>query len=473
MENLEGKYFENVIAALKKAREQQEFVVRSDFKSSLRAEMQARAFSMSKQERDVDNWADWILRNKFVFGGVPVLAAVALVAVNSMNWGNIQIPMDQIAPDSMVSVYQADSVNENSSGDDVSVIHEDQVSDVNVITKTDVQEKNGSKIVTFSAELVMPPAEVLANRFVYVSLETEVSKNAIQEDISTQKANESSNVTYTFMENVSDSVKIVSPDFVSNSYYPWSSSESFSAPVRVFSEVFQMNSYTEESLSFVENEHSGELGGSLNNEESGEIRSENSGQIDFSMPTESEIIVSDELPPVEQTTLPETEAVEVVDDSSDPLPQSESSDAPENLNDTQSVLIDNQEVLSTDVLNDDVGLIPVVNLDQATFVNRVEGVESVLPSIPLPAEIAAIVVQSVEVGDRIVYEGENRSMIVGAVLEELVTFEQKLSDDHYVVVELMRGGSYKATLFEKGQVSRAWIITETKGEYHVVTEIVF
>lgn len=434
MENLDGKYFENVIAALKKEKERENFVVRENFHAELRDGLQKHIINMVEPSVHTADWVEWVLRNKFLFGGVPTLAVVALVAYNSLGWGNVVVPTNQIIPETQVSVMS--SVDQGATQEN-SVIGDK----LSVIEPENVQEEPVYGIKTFSADLVMPPDEILSRRF---SVSAEMLNENNKNDIEITET-----PSYQFMEKTSvDAVKISAPDINVNSYYPWSDNSISQVPIRVFTGVLpvvkQPVSTNTSKPDYKGYSPQSTLPPVLGREEkSGQVVVEQTvteTPVDTAKYTQSDATVtqinnSGELGGQIQSTLPTVENIQTTQlTTSVPV--------------TRGYMV--QDVLGS----------------QTLFINPVEEFAKV-------SDIKEVTrTQLTETQDRFVYEGANRNALVAVVSEELALFETPLSDDHYVVIEKILEGSYKATLFEKGKVSRIWIITEQRGVYRIVTEIV-
>lgn len=135
MERLEGKYFENTIAALKNLKNAESFELNPSFKAKLRAELMA-GTDLLAENTEESGLLELVSRFKYVFGAVPMLAVFVLVFAQFSNW-QVKVPTEQIKPDEIKS---------------------------NVLTNKDpvqVMEMKQPSIQAFPAESVMPPREVL------------------------------------------------------------------------------------------------------------------------------------------------------------------------------------------------------------------------------------------------------------------------------------------------------------------------
>lgn len=138
MENLEAKYFEKTISALQNAKKEEQYLMRNDFRDKLRVQLIEKAALISHES--TFDWSEFVLRWKYAFGAVPVLAVLTIVAVNFSN-RSIDLP-------------KSDSLSENSL-----MLQQVQFSEEN-------PENNSlnNDLVTFSAVGVMPPAELLERK---------------------------------------------------------------------------------------------------------------------------------------------------------------------------------------------------------------------------------------------------------------------------------------------------------------------
>lgn len=135
MERLEGKYFENTIAALKKVKNAENFELNPAFRAKLRAELVGGADLLAENTEE-GGLLDLIGRFKYVFGAVPMLAVFVLVFAQFSNW-QVKVPTEQIKPDQMDSTVLSNT------------------------QPVEAMEMKMPSIQTFSADSVMPPQEVL------------------------------------------------------------------------------------------------------------------------------------------------------------------------------------------------------------------------------------------------------------------------------------------------------------------------
>lgn len=135
MERLEGKYFENTIAALKQVKNAENFELNPSFKAKLRAELVGSADLLAEETQE-SGLLDLVGRFKYVFGAVPMLAVFVLVFAQFSNW-QVKVPTEQIKPDEMKGNV------------------------LNNAQPIETMEMKMPSIQTFSADSVMPPQDVL------------------------------------------------------------------------------------------------------------------------------------------------------------------------------------------------------------------------------------------------------------------------------------------------------------------------
>ena len=152
METIEGKYFENVINKLQKAKADELIFPRESFVAGLRTSLLDRAAAPSEKL----DWSDVVLRWRYALGAVPVLAVLAIVVLNISN-----TPVSPLIPplEPMTSQIQSVSVPQ-ASVYSLSIGGNEAMSDSAGALYS--RKAQNFEIVTFSSASVMPPADVLA-----------------------------------------------------------------------------------------------------------------------------------------------------------------------------------------------------------------------------------------------------------------------------------------------------------------------
>ena len=169
MEKLEGKYFENTINKLKEAKHSENIEMRSEFKTKLRAGLVERAAIIPV----TTDWSDLILRWKYLFGAVPALAVLTIVAINAGNF-QVKMPSTELIPKAEVNEVSKNSTLNSQAIPDVELSGVDQ----------------NDKIVTFSAALVMPSADALAKARAGEQLTLESLPTSIESGVASPNADQ-------------------------------------------------------------------------------------------------------------------------------------------------------------------------------------------------------------------------------------------------------------------------------------------
>jgi hypothetical protein len=412
MENLDNKYFETVIMALKKAKATQKIEIRPDFKAKLRSEIESRALSMNAPEQT--DWSDLILRYKYILGGVPVLAVLALVAVNALNF-QVKMPKTQIVP---VTGTVSESSAVQSGQTDLSS------------PETSVLQP---KIKTFSADLVMPPAEYLENRGGAVS-PTQTGTGEISAAIST------GNSSYMFLDGLKVQLKYGE---ITAKQLPQSS---VSTPVQ--QEVTQ-NIPAEE---IVLPEENGQKTLLTSESALSETPAEKAARLELSGRVEQSGTVTTE------------HAGEIIPDAAQTADTLKTDTATQTQLPTVQPLIQAVPVPAVSL--------PEVRTESVNYINPVEEQKLVAPKMTIQTRTLNVETPQFLSSDRIYFDGSaERATVVEVVLKGLSSRNGNLSNDYYVNVVPLENGTYKATLYEFGQVKQVLILAQRDGKLMVVTEL--
>lgn len=151
MENLEGQYFEKVVSTLKKAKKSENINIRAEFKDELRDKLMKQANGLMLEDQQDSSFFDFILKYKYIFAGVPVLAVMALFSISLFDL-KVKIPNEQVIP----IAYEVGEINTQNFN------NLEKIENFNSPSIIDVSENNESgNIKTFPAEMVMPSEEAL------------------------------------------------------------------------------------------------------------------------------------------------------------------------------------------------------------------------------------------------------------------------------------------------------------------------
>ncbi len=473
MEHLDSKYFERVIAALRQARDSQTIEINENFKRTLRARIEERA--MMPLETAEPNWVEWVLRSRYVPGGVPVMAALVLVTMAALNHN---VPMDS------QMLAETGEVNEGRVLD----AQADLLLSQPAVTMTRSQQDSAfspdvnaeHRLETFSAELVMPPAEVMAAREAYLrALESGPDQLEMTQMPYTVKT-VSSSPAYTFFEGAINSILNI----------PVPQTEEPVSAVRVEKTIPQTVSTDPVPA---------------NATVTTPVPAESHGQIVPTtvvevIPMKGEIEVSKEQT---KPSMPSEASGKLVE----PEPQADTVMTPTQTAATQPLsspaTVSTPAPLSTPVLPE---AYMVVDPAKGTFekisVAPVPPAETMSPAVVEPAleevsleevsleavspintfdlrsEPLAPLLESVEVdnqpllAERIYFRGELREKLVRAVMLALAGRDGNLSRDYYVNIAASPDGTYRATLYEHAKSRTLLVIAAQRtGEYRVITQV--
>lgn len=468
MEHLDSKYFERVIAALRQARDSQTIEINENFKRTLRARIEERA--MMPLETAEPNWVEWVLRSRYVLGGVPVMAALVLVTMAALNHN---VPMDS------QMLAETGEVNEGRVLD----AQADLLLSQPAVTMTRSQQDSAfspdvnaeRRLETFSAELVMPPAEVMAAREAYLrALESGPDQLEMTQMPNTVKTVPSS-PAYSFFEGAINSILNI----------PVPQTEEPVSAVRVEKTMLQTVSTDPVPA---------------NATVTTPVPAESYGQI--VPPTVVEVIpMKGEIEVSKEQTKPSMPS-EASGKLVEPDPQADTVMTPTQMAATQPLsspaTVSTPAPLSTPVLPE---AYMVVDPAKGTFekisVAPVPPAETMSPAVVEPAleevsleavspintfdlrsEPLAPLLESVEVdnqpllAERIYFRGELREKLVRAVMLALAGRDGNLSRDYYVNIVASSDGTFRATLYEHAKSRTLLVIAAQRtGEYRVITQV--
>lgn len=468
MEHLDSKYFERVIAALRQARDSQTIEINENFKRTLRARIEERA--MMPLETAEPTWVEWVLRSRYVLGGVPVMAALVLVTMAALNHN---VPMDS------QMLAETGEVNEGRVLD----AQADLLLSQPAVTMTRSQQDSAfspdvnaeHRLETFSAELVMPPAEVMAAREAYLrALESGPDQLEMTQMPNTVKTVPSS-PAYSFFEGAINSILNI----------PVPQTEEPVSAVRVEKTMLQTVSTDPVPA---------------NATVSTPVPAESHGQI--VPPTVVEVIpMKGEIEVSKEQTKPSMPS-EASGKLVEPEPQADTVMTPTQTAATQPLsspaTVSTPAPLSTPVLPE---AYMVVDPAKGTFekisVAPVPPAETMSPAVVEPAleevsleavstintfdlrsEPLAPLLETVEVdnqpllAERIYFRGELREKLVRAVMLALAGRDGNLSRDYYVNIAAWSDGTFRATLYEHAKSRTLLVIAAQRtGEYRVITQV--
>jgi hypothetical protein len=457
MEHLESKYFERVTAALKQARDSQKIEMNEDFRRSLRARLEQRALLFSEQPAE-PSWVEWVLRSRYLLGGVPVMAALVLVTMAALNH-NVPLDSQMLAETGQTG--------------------EQKKVETEFSTEMPVEEPTAqSRLVTFSAELVMPPAEVLAAREAQLKGETVWPELPAETTVSSESeyyfwdGSLSSVLSVPLFENEQPAVtasqlptEVAEPQVVQ---VP-PSEQTIVTMVRLIEPVNQNVSpeQTTQSIQPMPPEANGRL------------------TDDSSIAPEAE-----PLPAVSQPVQEDTLSTE---DAATVFTQPVTSSQPE------LTTIANQTVVQEQQLPQNSEIVPVSSVQvpdayivvdpaagtfekiEATELN-VETADSQPEESILPINLDSFQPVSTDMqvsevdnqlllAERIYFRGELREKLVRAVMLALAGRDGTLSRDYYVNIVAFPDNTYRATLYEHGNAKTLLVIGDQRGEYRVITQV--
>lgn len=425
MEHLDSKYFERVITALKEAKAQQKIEISDDFRKSLRVQLVEKA--TLSEDPETPNWADFVLKNRYVFGGVPVMAALVLVTMAALNH---QIP---VSNNQLISeTPKTGAYNEKN-----------ELADREIPSSMEVSSEPAG-IQTFSADLVMPPAYVLAQRERMFSGQSGIETNA--SGLQLQPTNATS--SYTFLDKAGNQVQLNLPVMTVQI-----------KPVEVepVSEEMPIAIVPKQESIYIPAESNGKLADPKKSTPTTPIvptvsvvPAETNGKVIVET-VKTDAVVAPVIPAVVTPAIVTPPAVvtptvvaPVIETGSQPVP---------------AVLPSGQGTMVQTVTTE--------------YLNTVELQTEVAPKVDFKYVLTAMPETQLLEAERIYFTGENREQLLPVVLDALKTRAGSLSRDYYVNIVKFRDGTYRATLYEYGKATRLLVIAEQKGGLKVITEVVY
>jgi len=469
METLDGKYFESTIATLKKARLNEKIAISPAFKAQLKAGILEKAAKMALPPRP--DWAEWVLKYKYVFGGVPVLAILAIVAINALNF-QVKVPRTDIVPETITNTEANQDVGSVTAG-------------------TDNQTAGEPAIKTFPADLVMPPDYILEQRAL------ENSTGAVSEPAESSVAS-----GLMFLEGQSGQVKLSVPALkkttssqtiattqatnpaTAATSAPGSNGEN-SAPTST-----ENTTVPEQKTVIMESQSRPEVSGRV--EQNGtatpaplvEVTTET---VDNSVTAPSTATTSPNQVMVPQTatqaptdqstttttTVTTTTNADGTTTTTTTVPVTRSlTENPTTTPASSALPVTEQAPAVTAPVSVTPVVLPEVRVESTDYINPVQEMNQPVEKSGLELTTAVDLVspQFLTAG-RIIYTGRNRTQVVAAVETAFAARNGTLSSDYYISVQKLENNSYKATLFENGKVKEVTVLAVRDGKLVVVTEV--
>lgn len=386
MERLEGKYFENTIAALKKVKNAENFELNPAFKAKLRAELTGSANLLTENVEE-GGLLDLVGRFKYLFGAVPMLAVFVLVFAQFSNW-QVKVPTEQIKPDEIKN---------------------------NLLTNTqpfETLETKSPSIETFSADLVMPPQDVLEKMWAEQS-----NSSQAQPEFKTVEKPVKSSVELPQLKIKDPQIEVSGSDSLKESQSTFVQATSFVVPADDTIPAETNLANTEPTQNALPIEQQG--------------RVEDSGKV-VEPPVPTLMMQVTNVAPTEAQTLIEPEQ-------------------PANLNQL--------DIAAESKITDTVNELAVTQKEATT---QMTDEVSNRAMMVVPVNLSA---------DKVVYQAENRKQIVYSVLKTFADRDGNLSNDYTINVVAREDGTYKAVLFELGRVTKVVVFTYTDEKLVVLTEL--
>lgn len=434
MEKMEGKYFENTINKLKEAKDAERIEMRGEFKSNLRAGLVEEAGMLPIKT----DWSDAVLRWKYLFGAVPALAVLTIVAAN---FANLQVKMPA------VELIPQDIGQNVSSGVPANTVVRNE-------NNNKVEPAQSSGIVTFSSALVMPPADVLARARAGNQLESETptfSSEGIQ-----PVQNNYQSQPLSFLDNPNNSIKLNPPK---TDLFTFDLKNTEPTVVTIVPSLPQADVLPPTNIVPVQPNL---VGPSVST-----IPADNVSQTDNSIRSENNARVES------------SQKIETV-------PVSQITQTPPQTAGNNNVQTD---VAAPTAVVQKAVVVPInlVNVDAAKLANTTEikpletlttppsQIPSLMDVYVNPVSEAMVKPEDVNLAldaSRIIYDGMDKPLINALVLKELQDKNGNLSSDYYVKVGKTEDGKLKISLFEFGQVKEIIFMGgDANGQFKTVTVI--
>lgn len=428
MSNFGGKYFEEIIARLIKAKEAENYQMRSAFKAELRNKLLEGPSVAELPEVSGFDWGVFWSKWKYALGVVPTMAILTVVAINAFDQ---KVVMDQ-PEQAFQSTLQKQVSNQMEIG---SLENSNEVSDVNM---------GNTGIKTFPGYLVMPSDEVLKN-----------FRRAEDGVMNVPAMN--SNLTELKIDNPQTQLEKI--NFDGSKLLPPADMPAIESEVRAPANanvVMIENTNLENSQ---EDGVSDDLANQSFVQENPVVETapvqEMSGGMGGGLPENIDQATALD---VGNTLLTESLSVEEVKQ------EVEKENALRQLN-TQQINVDSQQVPVQQT-----GEMDLANF-QFNVVDEYNRPSQYKPEINLNQQLWFN--NALMEGGRVYYEGEKDQLLRAFVNSEIVARAGLLSGDYYYEGQDLEPGVIKLTLWEFGQKSKIYILKEEPYGLRVVTEVDF
>ncbi|MGL5831162.1 MAG: hypothetical protein ACRCZE_03370 [Candidatus Altimarinota bacterium] len=421
MSNFGGKYFEQIIARLMKAKEAENYQMRADFKVQLREQLLNRTAPEILPESNGFEWASFWAKWKYALGAVPTMAILAIVAVNAFDQKVVMTQPEQ--------AFQNTLQNNDSA--------QMKVMDAQPQTMS-MEMVNNEGIKTFPGYLAMPSEEALRNfrqnedGVKLPMMNTNLTELKIDDpNASLEKVNfdglktdfidpveKPDNAQFTILINenpVGNSVVVPNEPVVSD--------DLGSQKLMMESEVSDLPV--------------GGMGGEVMD-----------ATVDQAMELDVGNILMTESLSVEEVKadLEKENALKQLDEQKTPIANQVSNTELMEESAMDSLRFNVVEEYSAPAI-----YTPEINLNQHFWLNNNALMES----------------------GRVYYEGEKRDLLNAFVQNEIVSRSGVLSGDYYFEGQDLEEGVFKLTLWEFGQKSKIYILKEEPYGLRVITEVDF
>jgi hypothetical protein len=419
MSNFGGKYFEEIIARLIKAKNAENYQMRREFKNDLRKRLiEDASLTEVPVEEGFDLgafWAKW----KYALGAVPTMAVLAVVAINALDQKVVMNQPEQ--------TFQSTIQQKNSEAPEINSMVMSEMADV------EITENEGIK--TFPGYLAMPSEEALKN---FRKAEDGVMNLPMMD----------SNLTELKIDDPQSQLNKVS--FGESELLPPAERTEVERIELPANAVFVMEVPVQENVQ--EEELLEDVATQDDVMQSEQFQAGMGGGVSESIDQATSLDVGNALL-VDSLSVEEVKA------------DVEKENALRQLNDQQNVLL-NQEIPVEQ--NGDLAVVdyrfnvmdeynqpsqyrPEINLNQQVWFNN----------------------NALMQDSRIYYEGEKYQLLKAFVNNEIVSRSGLLSGDYYYEGQDLEPGVIKLTLWEFGQKAKIYILKEEPYGLRVVTEVDF
>lgn len=444
MSNFGGKYFEEIIARLMKAKELENHQMRPAFKVELREQLMNIAAEGALPVTAGFDWGQFWSKWKYAIGAVPTFAVLTVVAMNAFD--------QKVAMNQPEQIFQTNLQNQ-------SIIQDQNSQQLKTFDSTGMNSmENGTmanfenaKIKTFPGYLAMPSEEALRN---YRRTEDGVTSLPMLESSLTELKIDNPQTNL----NQADFIQpeFMGPVDLNDSYFE------ITAPANVLNVQNSVGNNSFENASMVyEQEVQGDSinQGAQQGIETEELPVGGVGGENLNSITDQAMRLD-----VGNTLLTEQVSVEEI------KADLERENALKQLNE-QRLPVDNQEVL----IQADEAITEKIEAPQdVAMFNVVEEFNSpnlYSPEINLNQQLwfnNALMNEG-----RIYYEGENKQLLDAFVKSEIIARSGLLSGDYYFEGQDLEEGVIKLTLVEFGRKSKIYILEKEPYGLRVITEVSF